>query len=173
MEPERVSQQCLSPGCGSSGVTMPLATSRILAVLMFFLWATSCVDEPVTVNLERDREELGQGSTDSVPQVQRNEATTQNVSMPEYELKKDTDWEVVSAVCTGCHSARLITQQRASKERWRQMIRWMQATQGLWELEPDTEERILRYLARNYSQKEKTRRMPLAPHLMPSKKTHP
>ena len=81
MEPERVSQQCLSPGCGSSGVIMPLATSRILAVLMFFLWATSCVDEPVTVKLERDREELGQGSTDSVPQVQRNEATTQNVSV--------------------------------------------------------------------------------------------
>ena len=58
-------------------------------------------------------------------------------------------YEQVTAQCTVCHSARLITQNRADRQGWLRMIRWMQQTQGLWPL-GDAEAEILDYLADNY-----------------------
>ena len=43
-------------------------------------------------------------------------------------------FEEVKAMCTQCHSAKLVTQNRASRAGWEEMIDWMQETQGLWEL---------------------------------------
>jgi len=37
----------------------------------------------------------------------------------------------VIANCTGCHSAKLIIQNRATREGWVKVIRWMQETQNL------------------------------------------
>lgn len=57
---------------------------------------------------------------------------------------------LVIAHCTACHSAKLITQNRADRDGWEKMIRWMQETQNLWEL--GTQEKvILDYLARYYA----------------------
>ncbi len=72
-------------------------------------------------------------------------------------LKVAEGWEVVRRTCTACHSAALVTQNRASRDGWRDMIRWMQATQGLWEL-GDQEGAILDYLAANYAPEEVGRR---------------
>ncbi len=58
-------------------------------------------------------------------------------------------FEIVSVQCTVCHSARLVTQNRADRDGWLAMIRWMQDTQGLWSL-GDDESRVLDYLAANY-----------------------
>ncbi|MEM1325266.1 MAG: hypothetical protein AAGI23_04890 [Bacteroidota bacterium] len=66
-------------------------------------------------------------------------------------------FELVKTQCTTCHSAQLITQNRASRAGWEQMIRWMQATQGLWEL-GDNERPILDYLAEHYAPEEEGRR---------------
>ncbi len=66
-------------------------------------------------------------------------------------------FELVKTNCTVCHSAKLITQNRANKEGWEQMIDWMQETQGLWELGKN-EEKIVAYLAKNYAPEEKGRR---------------
>lgn len=63
----------------------------------------------------------------------------------------DQGFEVVKANCTGCHSARLITQSRATREGWKKLIRWMQRTQNLWQFDPPTEATILDYLARHYA----------------------
>lgn len=52
--------------------------------------------------------------------------------------------------CTSCHSAKLVTQNRMSKERWVATIRWMQETQNLWDL-GENEEVIVNYLAKNYA----------------------
>lgn len=52
--------------------------------------------------------------------------------------------------CTACHSAKLITQNRATREGWKSMIVWMQETQDLWDLGPN-EDKILDYLARYYA----------------------
>lgn len=63
--------------------------------------------------------------------------------------------------CTNCHSAKLVTQNRMSKERWLATIRWMQETQNLWDL-GGNEEPIVNYLATYYAPTEKGRRQNLA-----------
>lgn len=66
-------------------------------------------------------------------------------------------FDLVRGTCTGCHSAQLITQNRATRAGWESMIRWMQRTQGLWDL-GDTEGPILDYLAAHYAPTEVGRR---------------
>lgn len=63
--------------------------------------------------------------------------------------------------CTNCHSAKLVTQNKMSKERWVATIRWMQETQNLWDLGKN-EEAIVNYLATNYAPTQKGRRQNLA-----------
>ena len=77
------------------------------------------------------------------------------------------DWELVRANCIACHSPKLITQQRGTAAQWLGMIRWMQAKQNLWQFDPDTENRIIRYLATNYPPQADRRRAPIPPDLMP------
>ena len=59
--------------------------------------------------------------------------------------------------CTNCHSAKLVTQNRMTKEGWVATIRWMQETQNLWDL-GNNEEIIVNYLAANYAPDKKGRR---------------
>lgn len=72
-------------------------------------------------------------------------------------LKVAEGWEIVRGVCTACHSAKMITQTTATRDGWEQMIRWMQKTQGLWDL-GDQEKLILDYLATNYAPEDEGRR---------------
>lgn len=51
--------------------------------------------------------------------------------------------------CTNCHSAKLVTQNRMTRERWNATIRWMQETQNLWDLGKN-QEIIVNYLVTNY-----------------------
>ena len=69
----------------------------------------------------------------------------------------DDNFELVWRTCTACHSGKIITQNRATREGWSQMIDWMQATQGLWDL-GENESLILDYLSKNYAPKEIGRR---------------
>ena len=88
--------------------------------------------------------------------------------VPESQIKVDSvtslvidqNFELVKGQCTACHSAKLITQNSASREGWEQMIRWMQKDQGLWDL-GESEARILDYLSKNYGPQKKGRRTPL------------
>ena len=66
-------------------------------------------------------------------------------------------WEIVRRNCTACHSGQLVAQNRATKEGWEKMIRWMQSTQGLWDL-GEAEPIILDYLATHYAPEETGRR---------------
>jgi len=75
-------------------------------------------------------------------------------------------FEVVSVQCTVCHSGKLITQNRADRDGWLAMIRWMQDTQGLWSL-GENESLVLDYLAQNYGPLAVGRRRPLPPELLP------
>ncbi len=59
--------------------------------------------------------------------------------------------------CTGCHSSKLIIQNRMNTERWNTTIKWMQETQNLWEL-GDNQAVIVNYLVTNYPPKNKGRR---------------
>jgi cytochrome c1 len=69
-------------------------------------------------------------------------------------------YESVIKNCTACHSGQLVRQNRASREGWEEMIRWMQNTQGLWQL-GDQKDIILDYLAKNYGPKPVSRRAKL------------
>lgn len=62
--------------------------------------------------------------------------------------------------CTACHSAKLVTQNRMSREGWKAAIVWMQETQNLWDLGVN-EELILNYLSKNYAPTDKGRRQNL------------
>ncbi|NND08250.1 MAG: cytochrome C [Saprospiraceae bacterium] len=61
--------------------------------------------------------------------------------------------QLVKANCMNCHSPKLITQSRATKEGWEGMIRWMQAKHRLWDL-GEHEATILEYLATHYAPEE-------------------
>ena len=72
-------------------------------------------------------------------------------------LIAEDGYKLVYGSCSGCHSLKLVTQNRATREGWLEMIRWMQETQDL----PDLEERegpILDYLGKYYAPEKKGRR---------------
>jgi hypothetical protein len=92
-------------------------------------------------------------------------------SLPAFAADQETDketgliiapgFEEVKQTCTVCHSPMLITQNKADRDGWLEMIRWMQDKQGLWQLEPALENTILDYLAANYGPTAVSRRPPL------------
>jgi hypothetical protein len=85
-------------------------------------------------------------------------------------LKMRGDWELVRNMCSACHSTRLITQQSGDADQWLGLIRWMQAEQNLWQFDPETEARIIDYLAENYPPQAEERRAPIPAELMPPKR---
>lgn len=72
-------------------------------------------------------------------------------------LVVDDELPLIIANCTACHSAKLIIQNRATREGWKNMVVWMQETQNLWDLGPN-ENKILDYLARHYAPEKTGRR---------------
>ena len=66
-------------------------------------------------------------------------------------------WNPRGYLNNACHSAKLVTQNRATRDGWEEMIRWMQAKQGLGDLGAN-EPVILDYLAANYAPEEIGRR---------------
>jgi len=72
-------------------------------------------------------------------------------------LIADKHYELVIGNCISCHSASLITANRMNADRWLSTIVWMQQTQKLWDLGPNTD-KIVAYLAKNYAPTETGRR---------------
>ncbi len=99
-------------------------------------------------------------------------AVVQTTSVSALEIDKTTGLiaapgiELVKAHCIACHSPRLITQNKADRQGWLSLIRWMQNSQGLWPL-GDNEPIILDYLSANYGPQKMGRRNSLPSHLMP------
>ncbi|MGD2167539.1 MAG: hypothetical protein PVF63_05485 [Gammaproteobacteria bacterium] len=87
--------------------------------------------------------------------------------VPVAGLAQDDGWELVFAHCSACHSLRLVTSNRGDRATWLRLIRWMQATQNLWSIDPAVEARLLDYLERNYGPEESVRRAQLPAHLLP------
>ena len=77
-------------------------------------------------------------------------------------------FETVRLHCSGCHSARLVAQNRATREGWLELIRWMQRTQRLPDLAED-EAIVLDYLATHLgpAKDRPRRRAPLPVELLP------
>lgn len=77
-------------------------------------------------------------------------------------------WLHVRAHCGGCHSHALVTSQRGDRDTWLGVIRWMQDTQNLWQLDPDVENEMLDYLASAYKPVPVRRRPPIPKALLPN-----
>lgn len=86
---------------------------------------------------------------------------------PESGLIVATGVEDVKSNCTACHSAKFILLQRGDRQTWKDMIVWMQKTQGLWDLKgmpsisvpgKNAETVILDYLSKNYAPDNKIER---------------
>lgn len=54
--------------------------------------------------------------------------------------------ETVFVLCDGCHSIKLVVQQRLSCESWDKALVWMVEEQDMAELDDETREAVLDYL---------------------------
>lgn len=82
-------------------------------------------------------------------------------------MKIAENWELVRTHCTVCHSPQQYLRQKGNESTWTDTIRWMQKSGGLWPLDPETERRIIAYLATHYGPDEAFRRAPIPGTLMP------
>ena len=136
--------------------TDSISTRYIVALLIFgsLTFLTACIDS----------EQQTPEDTDTIIEA------TEPLADVEGQIKdgKDIasgliaegDYLIVKAHCTACHSGKLVTQNRATREGWEEMIRWMQKTQKLWQL-GDHEDKILDYLAKHYPPEDVGRRKTL------------
>lgn len=74
--------------------------------------------------------------------------------------------DLVRGHCSACHSLSIVTSQRGDRAYWLDLIRWMQATQNLWQIPAEHEEAILSYLVKHYAETEWGRRPNLARSLI-------
>ena len=114
-----------------------------ILVLLTVLIATGALDDLIKKNSTSGADTPKPAVIDGI------HVATGLIDAPELQL--------VITNCTGCHSSKLITQNRMSLTGWSSTIKWMQETQNLWDL-GENEEAILTYLATNYAPTKKGRR---------------
>lgn len=76
--------------------------------------------------------------------------------------------ETVRAICSGCHSVRLVAQQGMSRERWDDTVHKMVKEQGMPELDAETRETVLDYLAANLGVEKRRRDGGVSPFNQPT-----
>ena len=129
---------------------------RLLVVLCSFLGIIICGFAIIVIENNSSEKEPYEASLNS----EENDNLIENGIHVKTGFIEDIGLMEVIDNCTNCHSAKLVTQNRMSRERWLMNIRWMQETQNLWDLGED-EELIVDYLAKNYAPQEKGRRQAL------------
>lgn len=103
-----------------------------------------------------DQNEVATEASDLAETVSDQAVLTEVVD-PYTILEADDALPIVVGNCTNCHSAKLIAQNRATREGWKDLILWMQETQKLWDLGAN-EDIILDYLAEYYAPENMGRR---------------
>ena len=70
-------------------------------------------------------------------------------------LPRDTkgSYELVDAYCTACHSLSIVMQQRATPDRWKELLIWMEEKQGMSKISSEDEVLILEYVGNYFSTK--------------------
>lgn len=77
------------------------------------------------------------------------------------ELTQKPGYQLVQQICTQCHSAKLIVQNRNARQGWLEIIQTMQSQHGLAKLKPETQQQIIDYLSQYYAPVFTGRRAPL------------
>lgn len=149
-----------SPRGGTAKAFTVVAIMLLLGVLFFFF--LPALNDAPSKELPVQQRSLSE-------KIIQQKEETQPLKNPEINNGRDLEtgllaaegFQTVKVNCTGCHSARLITQNRMSRKNWHEKIVWMQETQGLWDL-GENESVILDYLSENYGpQPRGGRRLPL------------
>ncbi len=76
-----------------------------------------------------------------------------NPSDDYWGLPRDAGYELVSAYCSACHSLNIVMQQKATAERWDEILDWMVETQGMARLKPEDRRLVHDYLSAHFSSK--------------------
>ena len=91
---------------------------------------------------------------------------------PETGLVKTGAWEEVRAHCGICHALGLVTSQQGGPAVWIETIRRMRESHNMYDLAPESEARLVAYLAEHFAADapgtRRHRRAPLPEALMPS-----
>ncbi len=74
-----------------------------------------------------------------------------NPSDDYWGLPRDEGYELVSAYCSACHSLNIVMQQKATAERWNEILDWMVETQGMARLNQEDQSVIHTYLSTHFS----------------------
>lgn len=69
---------------------------------------------------------------------------------PTSGLLIDRGYQTVDAYCIGCHTAKMITRRRKTRQQWTAIVHRMQEIDKNWKLTPNTEKTIVDYLSKNY-----------------------
>jgi len=94
----------------------------------------------------------------------------QQQNRPAPGLIESGDWQLVYSNCVACHSLALVTAQRGDTSYWREIVDEMQTSRNMWTLAPETEEKIINYLAEHFPPGGVfSRRPPLSPELLPER----
>jgi hypothetical protein len=131
-------------------------TSIIVLIALFQIMVPSYLEQLTSAAQEKDRM--------ITPQSANGEEISDTLVVNGIHMRTglvvDTGFVQVKANCLACHSSRLITQNKATKDGWAHTIVWMQETQKLWDL-GSNEEVIINYLAKHYAPEESGRRKQL------------
>ncbi|WP_281301505.1 MULTISPECIES: hypothetical protein [unclassified Iodidimonas] len=66
--------------------------------------------------------------------------------------------ETTFYMCSACHSMKLVTQQRLSRDRWDYLLDWMTKEQGMPPLDDEMRGEILDYLSTSYGPDQSSRK---------------
>ena len=75
-------------------------------------------------------------------------ATNAALAQDNYELLPEGEGrDEVYALCSGCHSIRLVVQQGLTEKAWDKALTWMVEEQGMAEMDDETRSIVLNYLS--------------------------
>jgi len=134
----------------------------LLIILIVCIFSYSFLKQPIEEYLNRpqlSKEEIAKLMKQS-RSADYNPDLVENGIHVRTGMAFDKNFKLVRGACTSCHSPKLITQNRATRAGWKQMIDWMQETQGLQDL-GEHESKILDYLSTHYAPEEEGRRAAL------------
>lgn len=127
-----------------------ISVATVLGCIIYFSFQSS-----INKSLEPSPKQIKSVSYNSSDALDPNRV--ENGIHVETGMVYDNNFELVRRSCTSCHSSKLVIQNRATRDGWKQMIDWMQETQGLQDL-GKYEVKILDYLEKNYAPQETGRR---------------
>ena len=124
----------------------------VLVLVFCVVWPLQRAFFPTIFDTPQELTHLDSIETETayVPILELDSADIENGIHLPTGLIVDTGCQEVMTTCGACHSLNLVTQNRATREGWKDIIVWMQETQKLWDL-GEREPIILDYLSKNYA----------------------